>query len=472
MSLVFIVLNYLSEFSTPSNHYMNTINDYNSLINEDKEIDVAIYGSSHSYCSYNPRVIDSITKIRSYNFGNDAQRLVVSNFVMKETLKKISPKLVVLDVYIPSIKNPEGMKAFGFQKSSYYYFKNISPNKISSVFDVFPFKEAPEVLFPVFRKKDLVSNFNFNRKNNYFYSKNANAKEYRGFVGFDLEMKPMKPQSQENLLSLINKNKILYDGFTKEEEESIVSFIKKVKNKGSNLLIVVAPYYAAFTGEKHAHFHNYMKMISEKYKIDFLDFNLVWNEIGLDYKDFKDKGHLGSKGAKKVSKYLANYINTNYELPSRENELAWVEEQPKTLKSFITETFPKTSLEVNKKLNDKVYIEAIDFFNEGSISKSVIIKLKNKVADSIISKYRLGFHTYVNDKNLNDLTSYSKSKNRYYDAWDFIPEIIEVDGSQYIIKRLTTPINEFSKIKLFLYDRRGYKSVIGNNVEVENVIIK
>jgi hypothetical protein len=470
MSLVFIALNYLSEFSTPSNHYMNTINEYNSLINEDKEIDVAIYGSSHAYCSYNPRVIDSITKTRSFNFGNDSQRLAVSNFVMKETLKKISPKLVVLDVYIPSIKNPEGAKALGFQKSSYYYFQNFSPNKISSVFKVFPVKETPEVLFPVFRKKDLVSNFNSSRKN--YYTKAAKAKEYRGFVGFDLEMKPMKPLSQEKLLSLINKNKTLYDGFTQEEEESIISFIEKVKNKGSNLLIVVAPYYAAFAGEKHAHFHNYMKTISDKYKIDFLDINLVWNEIGLDYKDFKDKSHLGTKGAKKVSKYLANYINTNYELPSRENELAWVEEQPKTLKSFITETFPKTSLEVDKKLNDKVYIESIDFFKEGTISKSLIIKLKNKTSDSVLSKYRLGFHTYVNDKDLINLTSYSKSKKRNADAWDFIPKITEINGTQYIIKNINTPINSFPKIKLFLYDSKGYKGVIGKNVEVEDIRIK
>lgn len=467
------ILCWLGQYKIPSHHYMNTVSYFNTIKKEKKEIDIAIYGSSRAYCSYNPKIIDSVLKTRSFNFGNDAQRVIVSKYILKETLKDIKPKLVVLDVYPPSISNPVGEKALAYQMKSYYYY-NFSFDKFKSVLEVFPFENAKNLIFPALKRNDFKYDLEFKKSNDYIHPRQAKASEYRGFIGYDLVMKEKINLSTKQIKALgekVKSNTSSYDKFSEEEISSLVGFIEYAKKENAEILLVVAPYYSAFKEKGgYAEFHNFITKLSREHNFNVLDFNLHWDKIKYNYKDFKDKGHLSSIGANKTSKYLADYVAEHYKLPSRENDPLWRAEQPLNLNSFIKKEYKKKAKTLNASLTEDLKLESFKIKKFGG-DKKLIIKLDSKVTDSILKKYKLGFHTFVNEEDKDKLAGYSKSKKRDYDAWDFDPEIKEIEGEKYIIKTLSTPITHYRKIKFFLYDRSGYKGLIGETLEIENVEI-
>lgn len=476
--LLFIIIGalfYLSKFSVPNHRYFNTVNDYNSIINKKKDIDIAIYGSSHAYCSYNPRIIDSITKTRSFNFGNGGQHLLVSKYVLDETLKKTSPKLVVLDLFSPFLKRPSKEMYISLQTYNYYYF-NFSLDKIRSVLNVFPSQNVSSVIFPGLNRKDFKYDFKLERNTRYKYPKSSNANPYRGYVGFNLKMKEKEDDlSIKQLLAFKNHvetSKKKYDKLTVEEKIDLLDFIEKVQLNGGEVLLVVSPYYDAFkVDSQYGEFYNFIMDLSESKNIKLLDFNMLWEKLNFNKDDFKDKSHLNLKGGNKVSKYLGEYIKENYNLPSRGKEKVWLEEQPLDLKTYIYTKYSNQKRKISFKMSKDLMFESFTIANVNT-SKKMIIKLDNQVNDSILRKYKLGFHTFVSEDDKDNLTGYSKSKGRSYDAWDFDPEITEINHSKYIIKSLKTPINKFTKVQLFLYDRLGYKGVIGNKLIIDSVEIK
>jgi|GEM_PF-5693733 len=100
------------------------------------------------------------------------------------------------------------------------------------------------------------------------------------------------------------------------------------------------------------------------------------------------------------------------------------------------------------------------------------IEIPDTITDTILKKYKIGLHTFVRESDKGKLLNYSKTKNRNYDAWDFLPEIKILKGKKFIIKKITTSISEFPKIEFFLYDSSGYKGLIGNKINIENVKIQ
>ena len=71
--------------------------------------------------------------------------------------------------------------------------------------------------------------------------------------------------------------------------------------------------------------HNSIQAWADKNGIDFLDMNLLTDEIGIDWStDTKDNGdHMNLNGSKKVSAYLGNYISEHYRLKDHRGEEAF-----------------------------------------------------------------------------------------------------------------------------------------------------
>lgn len=464
---------YLSSLSKYPSHFQNTMTGCEEILKESKAIDIAIYGSSHAYCSYDPLILDSITQTRSFNFGNDSQRFITTNFVIKETLKEISPKLAIIDFYSATIKMPVTEEQLFFQKKTYDHFP-MSWNKMKYLLELDRSGSLMTSLFPILDRKDFA--VEWLRNKDFQYPANANATEYRGFVGFDLFL---HQAAKEKTNFYINdspwKKEIStedYDDFLDENElNSIVEMVCDLRSDGVEPLFTVSPYFGALANPNYLSLHKFYQELTDKLGADLLDFNLLVDEMGIEADDFKDAQHLNTRGAQKVSNYLGKYINENYQLPSRKNELAWIKEQPKSLQEYISFDFSQKSLLVNKKLSSEIQIKSIGFYKERT-SKKCILELQNGVADSTVDRYKLGFHTYVFDSDKKRLTGYAKTKNRDYDAWDFNPQLTRLNGKTYIIKKITTPINEFRKIRLFLYDRDGYNGIIGNAIETDEIHLK
>ena len=88
--------------------------------------------------------------------------------------------------------------------------------------------------------------------------------------------------------------------------------IKLCDEKGISILMVSAPSPSNSTYEKH----NALQAFADEKGIDFIDFNLMLDEIGIDWEtDSLDYGdHVNYNGTEKLSKYLMKYLKDNYDL--------------------------------------------------------------------------------------------------------------------------------------------------------------
>ena len=68
--------------------------------------------------------------------------------------------------------------------------------------------------------------------------------------------------------------------------------------------------------------HNATKTFTDKENIEFVDLNMLQDEIQIDWqKDTRDEGdHLNDSGAKKVTKYFGKYLNDKNILKNHKNE--------------------------------------------------------------------------------------------------------------------------------------------------------
>jgi hypothetical protein len=69
-----------------------------------------------------------------------------------------------------------------------------------------------------------------------------------------------------------------------------------------------------------------MKAFADECGVDFIDYNLMHEEIGIDWTtDFLDTVHLNETGRSKLSTHIGKYLVDNYELVSHEDS-AWDED--------------------------------------------------------------------------------------------------------------------------------------------------
>ncbi len=102
-----------------------------------------------------------------------------------------------------------------------------------------------------------------------------------------------------------------------------VYYLNKIKEQcdsiGAKLLLIELPSTVSWSYQRH----NALVQYADDEGVEFIDFNLLYKDIKLNFKrDFRDNGnHLNYYGARKVTVYLGNYIDQNYQLTdNREDE--------------------------------------------------------------------------------------------------------------------------------------------------------
>ncbi|WP_294660531.1 hypothetical protein [uncultured Fusobacterium sp.] len=88
------------------------------------ELDIVFLGSSHSYTTYYPDMIDSGLKINSFNMASNSQQIDQLYFNLKEILKYQKPKIVFVELFslAGDSKNNEG---------NWFVYDNLDGQKFS-----------------------------------------------------------------------------------------------------------------------------------------------------------------------------------------------------------------------------------------------------------------------------------------------------------------------------------------------------
>jgi len=280
--------------------------------NINKNIDIAIFGSSHAYRTFDPRIFEVQLGLNTYNFGSSSQHLITTEAVMDDVLSNNNVKLAIIDVYGLALQKigEKDEKRRSFQLN---VFDNLdfSFSKLSAYKKQFGLREFYN-LSPTIR--------NHGNWNKIFAKRhpsiNKNEDFYNGFhTDFRFNKKRWDFSIKKN-----NQNKrrnIVIKQLTIEQQQNIDAIIDKAKEFNVPIILACAPFHKEI-GKRATSYQELVKKYLDSKEVEYLDYNLLWKEIGLNKFDFKDLDHLNARGALKVSTHISNYINKNFTLKNVE----------------------------------------------------------------------------------------------------------------------------------------------------------
>lgn len=251
------------------------------LLGERKNsIDMLILGDSESYTSIIPMKLWEEYGYTSYSFGTSGQSLPDSLKFLYISSKIQTPKLVALEA------------------NTIYNEMNITILMTRILQLMLPMAEYHD------RWKDLTPNDFFgnieytytNYMKGYYYKTDVNKAENTDYMAYTDEVEEV-PKMSKLYLKIMN------------------AYCKKI---GAELMIYSSPSAKNWNYARH----NGIQKFADSQQIDYIDFNILQNELNIDWNnDTLDGGdHMNYKGAVKVTDYFGHYLNSKNILVNHKND--------------------------------------------------------------------------------------------------------------------------------------------------------
>lgn len=279
---------------------------------KDNSIDVLFLGSSHMFVNANPSVLWDEYGIASYDLGGYIQPFWNTYHYLIEAYKTQNPKVIVMDVFSAS-ENPYEYSTYQSVIKNVYGMK-MSKNKIDAI-KASVREEDRDIYYceyPTFHKRytDLTMNdFKFGYDDDY-YAHNC----WKG----ETLLYDANPQVRPGQ-DVITDDTV--GELTPKNEEYLRKIIELSKDKGTPLVLTLNP-YCVTAGQMPI--FNKIKSIADEYGVPFINFNLLYDEIGVDFeKDFGDDCHMTYDGSARFSKFLGMCLKGSYDIPDRRGEAGY-----------------------------------------------------------------------------------------------------------------------------------------------------
>lgn len=270
-------------------------------------IDVLCFGSSHIFENVNTGILWEEYGIASFNLCGSIQPMWNSYYYMKEALKTQEPKLMILDVFGATqteeyidhsriIKNNYGLKP--------------SRDKIGSVIASSPEESRIGYLleYPTYHSR-------YSEIGRADFAEHTGRAIYKNWKGFGINT---------NTTSYSEPKSFYTDetaGLTDKVEQYLLKIIQLSKEHNIPLLLIKAP---NILNQNQQKVYNKIAEIANENDIPFINFNLLYHEIGLDFStDYADTSHLNHLGNAKFTRYLAEYLKESYDLPDRRGDAGY-----------------------------------------------------------------------------------------------------------------------------------------------------
>lgn len=268
--------------------------------------DVVFFGTSQSYCSFNPAVFDEYG-LDTYNRGRQQQTMNYTYYYIKDALEVSEIDIVVLEVF--GMMYDEGDDRFEnetIRESTLGDFR-YSKTKIEAVKDCVVPDQQLQYLFPLDKYHTNWEKWNFSSLETIqktVFSPYYKEDSERGYMGWIPSTWYYYPPLEE-----INSG---YRESVYSENIRYLEMIQKLcEENGAELLLVKAPLpcHNSVIGKT-----NTISDWAAENNVPMINMMQLTEEIGLNQDtDSLDEGvHLNQSGASKVSKYLAEFIVENY----------------------------------------------------------------------------------------------------------------------------------------------------------------
>lgn len=270
------ILSLLSGFFKPSREGYNVI-AVDAMTKELKtqktgSVDLLFVGDSECYSSFSPLLLWKEQGYTSYVCGSAAQRLCDTYDLLEGAFELQTPKVVILETncvfrFAGIEENPE----------------DVTSNVLAKTFPVFKYhtKWKAYLLDNLLLKSEFKGNV-----------------EQKGFR-IRTEVKPYKGGEYMKETTKVRRVPDISSDY-------LLKMKALCEANGAKLILVSAPSASNWNYKKH----NGVEAWAAKNQVEYIDLNLVTDDIGIDWiKDTKDGGdHLNKTGAVKVTSYLGDVL--------------------------------------------------------------------------------------------------------------------------------------------------------------------
>lgn len=278
-------------FVRKGNGYGTDVLDFYAQKNN--SIDIVFLGSSHTYSSFNPYIIEDKTNLNGYDFATQQQPIWITYFYLKELLKYQDPKYVIIDVHMLVSMNSD--YAYEQVNRDAIDKMRFSLNKISMINKCVKKDERAAYYFNIIKYHSRYKELSDNDYDTIFKGRTVNNK---GYIALKYKNRSF------NYDEIGINNDIIEIG--KKSEVYLDKIISLSKNKNYKLIFVKTP--AIYSDVEYSKLNYINKYLTDRGET-FIDFVKKNDELDLDYKkDFYDSGHLDKEGSEKFSNYFVKYL--------------------------------------------------------------------------------------------------------------------------------------------------------------------
>ena len=259
--------------------------------------DVIFFGDCDAYANYSPIKMYQEYGISSYIRGNGEQYIWQSYYLLRDTLKYETPKIVVLAVH--------GLQ---FDKPRYEAYNRMtldgmrwSKDKVDAInVSMIKGETFASYVFPIFRYHERWNKLTASDFEHIF------SKEVTSHNGYYMRCDVMPYDNFPAKAPVYSKT------FGSNAQYYLDQIRMLCEEKGIKLILVRAPVETGW----YSHWDKNLTKYAEEYGLKYINFKAVSKEIGIDLStDTYDTGvHLNIYGAEKLSVYFGKYLKDNYDL--------------------------------------------------------------------------------------------------------------------------------------------------------------
>ena len=449
-----------------NNSFKNSIEQLNEL---DKDsLDILILGSSHARNSYNTEIIDKALHINSFSLASDGQKIAVTNNLLENVLKRIKPKLLILDVFPGSLDYPELDKQKSYQLQVFDNSK-WTTKKFRLMTSMYSFNELPSALSPTIRNHE-----NWNIANWTFAEQRLDSSLAifnKGFAGY---YSIIKDKERLSLLDYEQKKDryLKFDDYKEDLSKlnnkllELRKTIEISKNNNVELLLVSSPYFDAFYGRGASDFHFLVKLMCNEYGIKFLDFNTKFDELGLTLDDFRDRSHLNLSGADKVTGRLAKFLIDKQYFELDENRAKDLSKKLKSLSNTFKLYFEK---KLNEEIFPNVFVNQISFYQSNEQRKIELTLDKKEGVRDVINRYNLEFAAFPFAKDKKLLPDNFKGSKKEFYTFYTLKDINNNGQNKITIIFPKSDISIYENARLFSFVKTKKRTGHRYNIDFPNL---
>ena len=260
-------------------------------------VDALFVGSSHIFCHVNTGVLWDEYGISAFDLAAAEQPFWNSYHYIVEGLKTQKPKVIILDITTPGIR-PTDYQPENWVITNNYGIKR-NPNRYESI--------RTSVLKDSFPRLLVALNSTHGKYKELSEEDFMNYSADISYKGFDARETTI-PFEVHDVSGITGRAEI-----TEKEEKYLRMIIEYLKARNIPLLFISSPYVIESAEEQEK--YNTIFDIADEYGIPYIDFNKLYDEMGLDFStDFAEVLHLNRSGNVKFTSYLGKILKENYDL--------------------------------------------------------------------------------------------------------------------------------------------------------------